>query len=98
MEMGNLRRSWRVAIRIALVLACASVLLAALLYDRAATNRARLCENQHSLVEMQLLFLEEHAAIREDLRGAGIPAEHADPDLLDKLEALIRQADCLPDR
>jgi len=98
MEIGNPRKSWRIALGIALVLASASILLAALLYDRAATNRMQLCANQDSLVEMQLLFLQEHTAIREDLRAAGVPTEHADPELLDKLDVLIRRADCLPGR
>lgn len=53
-----------------------------------------ICTNQHSIIEMQRLFLQEHAAIRTQLLDAGIPAEHADPLLLRRLEVLIEAADC----
>lgn len=54
-----------------------------------------LCRNQHSIVVMQELFLQEHENLRQDLREAGIRS-HEDPALLQELEQLIEAADCEP--
>lgn len=94
------------AVRLGLLTAvCVAVIAAALfiagysLATRSVDNSdtaTRLCANQHSIIEMQRLFLAEHAAIRTQLLDAGIPADHADPHLLERLEELIEAADCDP--
>lgn len=73
----------------------AGISLATGIGDNSDTD-TQLCANQHSIIEMQRLFLAEHAAIRTQLLDAGIPADHADPHLLMRLEELIDAADCDP--
>jgi hypothetical protein len=64
----------------------------------ARQERLLLCRNQHAIIGMQRLFLAEHAAIRVQLMDAGIPNEHADPKLLERLDVLIDAADCDPSK
>lgn len=63
-------------------------------HENAQTRSVELCRNQHAIIEMQRLFLVEHAAIRVQLQRAGIPNTHADPNLLMELGVLIDAADC----
>lgn len=58
-----------------------------------ASQSNALCRNQHAVVEMQRLFLKEHAALREQLRRVGIH-EHPNPGLLQRLGELIEAGDC----
>lgn len=63
--------------------------------EQADTRTVENCQRQHALIEMQRLFLREHAAIRLQLEDAGIPDRHAVPGLLDELGQLIEEADCI---
>jgi len=53
-----------------------------------------LCRNQHSMIELQRLFLQEHEAIRHDLHDAGRGRPDYDQGLLDRIERLIKASDC----
>jgi hypothetical protein len=79
----------------ALLIAAASVLMSVALFINAQQQRERLCVNQHSIIEMQELFLKEHAGLRKDLHDANIRS-HEDPQLLRDLDRLIEAADCQP--
>jgi len=59
-------------------------------------RRDELCRNQHSMIDLQRLFLQEHAAIRHDLHDAGAEQPDYDQTLLDRIDRLIRASDCIP--
>ena len=76
----------------------ASILVGSERKDRIAQaqqERAESCERQHSIIEMQKLFLLEHEDIRHLVEEAGVDLPKHDQDTLNRLAKLIKRSDCI---